>query len=65
MIFTTWRTSSRSGSQSNCVEVGTSTDGRYIGVRDSKHRAGGVLVCTRAEWAAFLAVTRADALPMR
>lgn len=48
-----WRKSSRSnGGNGNCVEVG-SGDG-VVGVRDTKDRAGGVLVFARRDWAAFV-----------
>ncbi|GAA1815232.1 DUF397 domain-containing protein [Planosporangium flavigriseum] len=48
----TWRKSSRSGGQGNCVEVaGTPT---AVGVRDSKDPSGPVLVFTPAAWRAFL-----------
>lgn len=48
-----WRTSSRSGSTSNCVEVGHG--GEAVGVRDSKDRSGGQLEFTRPQWDLFLA----------
>ncbi|MCW2643388.1 MAG: hypothetical protein JWP76_5694 [Dactylosporangium sp.] len=48
----TWRKSSRSGGQGNCVEVaGTPT---AVGVRDSKDQSGPVLVFARPEWRAFV-----------
>lgn len=47
-----WRKSSRSGSTSNCVEVGHGGDA--VGVRDSKDRAGGKLQFTRLQWDSFL-----------
>ncbi|WP_428966960.1 DUF397 domain-containing protein [Micromonospora fluostatini] len=50
-----WRTSSRSSSNGgNCVEVAADLPGA-VAVRDSKHRAGGILVFTPAAWRAFLA----------
>ncbi|GAB1694074.1 DUF397 domain-containing protein [Krasilnikovia sp. M28-CT-15] len=48
-----WRTSTRSGTEGNCVEV--RLDGETIVVRDSKDRSGPVLRFTDAEWRAFLA----------
>ncbi|RZU49891.1 uncharacterized protein DUF397 [Krasilnikovia cinnamomea] len=48
-----WRTSTRSGTEGNCVEV--RLDGETIVVRDSKNRSGPVLRFTDAEWRAFLA----------
>lgn len=48
-----WIRSTRSFSNSNCVEVARLPDGA-VGVRDSKDRDGPVLRFTREEWAAFL-----------
>jgi hypothetical protein len=53
----TWRRSSYSGGQGNCVEVADTP--AAIGVRDSKDPAGPVLVFTRTGWQAF--VTRVKA----
>jgi hypothetical protein len=48
-----WKKSTRSGVDSNCVEVATNLpDG--IAVRDTKNREGGTLLFTHAEWEAFL-----------
>jgi hypothetical protein len=52
--FTTWRKSTFSGSDSNCVEVAIAADGT-VGVRDSKDRSGPHLEFTRSEWQAFVA----------
>ncbi|MDG4826012.1 DUF397 domain-containing protein [Asanoa sp. WMMD1127] len=46
-----WITSSRSGSNGQCVEVMDTGEG--FRVRDSKDRSGPVLKFTRAEWDAF------------
>jgi Domain of unknown function (DUF397) len=54
-----WRKSSYSNLNGNCVEVGELRSGR-IGVRDTKDNgAGPVLVFSGTEWAAFLAGAKA------
>lgn len=54
----TWRTSTHSAYNGNCVEVADL--GGRIGVRDSKAGAGSpVLQFTPADWAAFLASVKA------
>jgi hypothetical protein len=47
----TWRTSSYTGSQGNCVEVGDAD--RAILVRDTKDRTGETLTFTAATWQSF------------
>jgi len=55
IISSSWRKSSHSTYNGNCVEVGTLRDGR-VGVRDTKDREEGpVLVFPRSQWNAFLA----------
>jgi Domain of unknown function (DUF397) len=49
----TWRKSSASLANGNCVEVAR-LSGELIGVRDSKRPPGHVLRFTRAAWDAFL-----------
>ncbi|WBB77152.1 DUF397 domain-containing protein [Micromonospora sp. WMMD1128] len=49
----TWRTSTRSGTQGQCVEV-RYLDGR-IEVRDSKDREGTSLALSTAAWTKFVA----------
>ncbi|MDA3626795.1 DUF397 domain-containing protein [Saccharopolyspora sp. WRP15-2] len=51
-----WRKSSYSNGGGNCVEVAVGV-GR-TGVRDTKDRAGGVLVVTEARWRDFLAAAK-------
>ncbi|GAA4860187.1 DUF397 domain-containing protein [Saccharopolyspora cebuensis] len=50
--FAGWRKSSHSGAEGDCVEVGTAPG--VVGVRDSKHRDGAVLVFGRASWQRFI-----------
>lgn len=49
---TAWRKSSRSGDATNCVEVAITEPA--VGVRDSKHPAGPILIFPAAPWATFL-----------
>ena len=49
----TWKKSSWSAHNGNCVEVASLADGS-IGVRDSKNPAGPVLRVRPTDWAAFL-----------
>ncbi|MEU1884554.1 DUF397 domain-containing protein [Micromonospora sp. WMMD987] len=49
----TWRKSTRSGSDTDCVEVAAVA--RVVGVRDSKDRSGPVLAFDRSAWSAFVA----------
>lgn len=46
-----WRKSSRSGSETNCVEV-AAAEGR-VAMHDSKNPTGPALAFTPAGWAAF------------
>ncbi|MFV2083091.1 DUF397 domain-containing protein [Micromonospora sp. LOL_021] len=50
----TWRTSSYSGGNGNCVEVTDNLSG-VVAVRDSKDRTGPALAFPPAAWAAFTA----------
>ena len=54
----TWKRSSFSSYNANCVEVAALTSGGTIGVRDSKHPRGGVLNFTASGWDAFLGGVR-------
>jgi Domain of unknown function (DUF397) len=47
-----WRTSSYSGGQGNCVQVGTA--GRAVAIRDSADHGGPELILTPAQWETFL-----------
>lgn len=47
----TWRKSSHSGNEGDCVEVAIA---RTVGVRDSKARAAGQLTVSRQAWSAAL-----------
>ncbi|GIE27985.1 hypothetical protein Ait01nite_010300 [Actinoplanes italicus] len=49
----TWRKSSRSNAQGDCVEVADSLP-TVVAVRDSKDPDGGTLTFTRAQWTAFI-----------
>lgn len=55
-----WRTSSYSGSQANCVEVGNAATLRVglIMVRDTKDRPGTTLTVTADAWRRFTASVR-------
>ena len=53
----TWRKSSASLANGNCVEVAR-LPGELIGVRDSKHPSGPVLRFIPVAWDAFLAGVR-------
>ncbi|MET8259024.1 DUF397 domain-containing protein [Micromonospora sp. NPDC005205] len=57
----TWRKSTKSSDQGNCVEVADNLAG-VVGVRDSKDIEGPALVFGPAQWQDFVAGVRADAL---
>ena len=50
----TWKKAQASAAQGNCVEVGTASDGRAAGIRDSKRPDDGHLVITAATFGALL-----------
>lgn len=57
----TWRTSSYSGGQGNCVEVCLSEPGA-VAVRDSKDQAGPELVVGDRAWSALVQGIKQDEL---
>lgn len=57
----TWRKSSRSGAQGNCVEVADNLT-EVVGVRDSKDAAGPALVFAPGAWESFLGAVKRDQL---
>jgi hypothetical protein len=57
-----WRKSTRSWGNSDCLEIGQFPDGA-VGVRDSKSRRGPVLTFDMSEWNDFLAGIRTGRVP--
>jgi hypothetical protein len=55
-----WRKSSYTSGSGNCVEVADLGD--LVGVRDSKHPDGAVILVTRAAWRAFVDAVKRDEL---
>ena len=58
MLDQSWRKSTRSGSNGQCVEARRTGD--TIELRDSKDRSGPVLSFTLGQWIAFTAGLKAD-----
>ena len=56
MTEQTWRKSSFSGSQANCIEVGQTR--RVVLVRNTKDRTGPVLPIRPGSWRKFIASVR-------
>ncbi|WP_345555548.1 DUF397 domain-containing protein [Streptomonospora halophila] len=56
----TWRKSSYSGTNANCVEYAQLPSS--VAVRDSRHPQAGHLSFPRAEWSAFLTAVKAARL---
>jgi hypothetical protein len=54
-VALTWRKSSYSDDQGECVEIAMSDS--VVGVRDSKNAAGPLLTFTDSTWQAFLPST--------
>lgn len=55
-----WKKSSRSASQTNCVEVGTAPG--LVGVRDTKDHNGAMLNVPRSAWSHFITVIKTGQL---
>lgn len=55
-MSTQWRTSSYTGHNGNCVEVGTRATVRLV--RDTKNREGGTLAFPVATFARFIGATK-------
>ncbi|AOS61115.1 DUF397 domain-containing protein [Actinoalloteichus hymeniacidonis] len=58
-----WRKSTRSGTDTNCVEVGLAED--VVGLRDTKNRDGGTLVVSRTRFTALLTAVKTGRLSAR
>ncbi|ASO21844.1 hypothetical protein FHR81_003494 [Actinoalloteichus hoggarensis] len=59
-VLHNWKKSSRSGGQSQCVEIGQAPG--LVGIRDTKNRHGGTLLVTHAAFDALLTSIRTDRL---
>jgi hypothetical protein len=57
-----WKKSSYSAANGNCVEVTRTGDG-HIGVRDSKNPALPVLGLTSADWRTFITAVKSNRQP--
>jgi hypothetical protein len=58
----TWRKSSRSATQGQCVEIACTLTA--IGVRDSKNPTGAYLILTPTQWAGFLTRVKSGELDL-
>ncbi len=52
LAHATWRTSSRSATHGQCVEIAQAPT--VTGIRDSKNPTGGRLILTPPQWTSFL-----------
>lgn len=59
--FFSWRRSSRTQGQGQCVEVSFAESA--VGVRDSKNRPAGQLTVGRTQWLAFLKRIKEEVAP--
>ena len=56
-----WRTSTRSQTNGQCVEVADNLSG-VVALRDSKHRSGPTLAFAPEHWRAFVERVKVDAI---
>ncbi|APU13266.1 MULTISPECIES: DUF397 domain-containing protein [Actinoalloteichus] len=54
--LTAWRKASRSGSTSDCVEIGYAPG--LVGIRDTKNRDGGTLLVDHSAFTTFLGAVK-------
>jgi Domain of unknown function (DUF397) len=64
LVRAVWRTSSWSGANNNCVEVGYLPSDR-VAVRDTKDRTRPAHLHTATAWSAFLTAVRAGEFGVR
>ncbi|MEO3749962.1 DUF397 domain-containing protein [Streptomyces sp. B6B3] len=58
----TWRTSSYTAGNGNCVEVATLSDRAGVAIRDSKDRRARDARASREAWEAFMTALASDSL---